>query len=362
MKISLVGTRGIPARYGGFETFAEEISPRLVQAGFDVAVQCDNCEIHNHEWSGVKLYYSPVTKSGNPLRYYFDGIRWGLSESDIVLVAGTGGSVFYFLNNFRDKILITNTDGIESGRLKWSLPKRWYVRLSEMLAVRYSNYLIADSQAVYNYLVSKYPSARNKTSIAEYGASINNQADPSVFEKYGVSPGKYYLVVSRIEPENNLLMIVEGFRKAKTGSRLLIVGPVTNTAFCKNLIENFSCEKILFPGGIYNKTELNSLRFACKAYIHGHSVGGTNPSLLEAMGNGNIILSHDNIFNREVTDNSQIYFKNSQGLAESINLVESISSEKKEVFQNKSMDRIKTYYNWNNILIKYSGIFRKFLT
>jgi glycosyltransferase involved in cell wall biosynthesis len=361
-RIAIIGTRGIPAHYGGFETFAEEISPRLVQAGFDVAVQCDNRDLQTQDWSGVKLYYSPITKSGHPLKYYFDGLQWGLRNADIILVAGTGGSFFYFLNIFHRKIIITNTDGLESGRRKWSLPKRWYVKLSEVLAARLSDHLIADSEAVSWYLKKKYPSAGHKISVAEYGAELNDHYDPEVPGKYSVMPWEYYLVVSRIEPENNLTMIIDGFLESKTRYPLLIVGPFGKTKYCLNLVEKFKSERVHFTGGIFNRRELNSLRFACKAYIHGHSVGGTNPSLLEAMGNGNITICHDNDFNREVTSGVQYYFTDPQDLARSINSVETMSKEETDDFRNKSLERIKTYYNWDNILKKYSAIFKKILS
>jgi glycosyltransferase involved in cell wall biosynthesis len=362
MKISIIGTRGIPAKYGGFETFAEEITPRLVQNGFDIAVQCDQSEKHYADWFGAKLYYSSYTKSTNPLKYYFDGIRWGLKNSDIVLIAGTGGSIFYFLNIFHRKIIITNTDGIESGRVKWSLLKRWYVKISEIFAVWFSDSLIADSIAVSQYLINKYRFAERKIDVVEYGAYLNELSDPVVLNKYNVRHEDYYLIICRIEPENNLMMILEGFSKAKTYCTLLIVGPLKNSRFCENLVKTFKSDRIRFLGGIYDKHEISSLRSSCKAYIHGHSVGGTNPSLLEAMGSGNLIICHDNVFNREVTSDSQLYFKSPSDLTESINLVEILPREKKKIFQDKGRERIISYYNWDNILTKYSGIFKKFLT
>jgi glycosyltransferase involved in cell wall biosynthesis len=360
MKIAIIGTRGIPAKYGGFETFAEVISIRLIQAGYSVVVQCDHSVIQDHEWYGIGLYYSHVTKSAHPLRYYFDGLYWGMRNADILLVAGTGGSIFYFLNFFYKKIIITNTDGLESGRLKWSLLKRWYIKLSEIIAVRSSDQLIADSEAVSVYLEKKYPAARHKITVAEYGATLNDNCDPEVLKRRSVIPGEYYLVISRIEPENNIGVIIEGFLESRTECPLLVVGPLVKTKYCSNLVNKLRNSRVQFLGGIYDRNELNSLRFGCKAYIHGHSVGGTNPSLLEAMGNRNLVICHDNVFNREVTLGSQFYFTGPQELARVVNIVEALPKEARDAFRNLSSERIRTYYCWDNILIKYSGIFNKF--
>jgi rhamnosyltransferase len=191
---------------------------------------------------------------------------------------------------------------------------------------------------------------------------LNNKFDPEALRRKNVKPWEYYLVVSRIEPENNIGVIIEGFLESKTEYPLLIVGPFVKTKYCSNLIDKYSSQRVQFAGGVYDKDELNSLRFACKAYIHGHSIGGTNPSLLEAMGNGNIVICHDNVFNREVTSGSQYFFTSPQDIARSIALVENLTLEETNSYRNQSMERIKTYYNWDNIITKYSGIFRKFLS
>ncbi|MFN8242285.1 MAG: DUF1972 domain-containing protein [Bacteroidales bacterium] len=148
-RIIITGSRGIPARYGGFETFAEEISALLVKRGFEVFVQCDPSENKLSELNGAKLFYATISKSSNPLIYHLQGLRWGLKNCDIVLVAGVGGAIFYFLKWFHKARLITNTDGIESVRSKWSLPYRLFLRLSEWLSVHMSDMVIADSKSTF---------------------------------------------------------------------------------------------------------------------------------------------------------------------------------------------------------------------
>lgn len=359
--IAITGTRGIPASYGGFETFAEEISGRLVKEGFEVMVQCDYRQDQITEFNGVRLFYSRVTKSSNPLLYYANGLLRGLKDADIILVTGTGGSVFYFINLFFRKIIITNTDGLESGRMKWSLPKRWYVKLSEYIAVRLSDHLIADSRAVSDYLIKQYPYAERKITVAEYGAYINKASDQKLLACYGIKPDKYLLVVSRLEPENNLVMILEGYIESETDNQIVIVGPVGDNDYSRMLKKKYSAPGIIFAGGIWERSILNSLRYNCTAYIHGHSVGGTNPSLLEAMGNGNLIICHDNVFNREVTSGMQFYFSSAGELSSVIQHIGIMPENEKEIYRKKSLERISSYYNWETVLKKYSGIFRKFL-
>lgn len=357
MKIAIIGSRGIPAKYGGFETFAEEISSLLTKNGFEVSVQCDHNEKPVNTLDGIGLYFSHVTKSDNPLRYYFEGIRWGLKNFDILLLTGCGGSIFYFLNIFKKRIIITNPDGLEHTRSKWSFPKRLYLKLSEALAVRFSDYIVSDSKSIKEYLLSTYKRAERKIRVIEYGTYVNEGYNKKILEKYSLLHKSYYLIVCRLEPENNLHLILQAFKKAVRNCPLVIVGNLVENKYVKKLYREYKSEEIRFIGGLYDKEELKSLRFSCKAYIHGHSVGGTNPSLLEAMGSRNLILCHDNAFNREVTDNSQLYFSNSSDCADQILYIEKMTEKEIESYSQNAINRIIEYYDWNRILIKYKNLF-----
>ena len=352
-KICLVGTRGIPARYGGFETFAEEISTLLAASGLEVAVQCEPGNEKISIYKGVSLFFSSVKKSGHPLKYFYEGISWGVKNCDIIIVASTAGSIFYWLNTFRRRTIITNPDGLEHKRRKWSLPKRAYLKLSEMMACRLSDYLVADSDAIRSYLNDKYGLTDKKIRVIEYGAYENLYCDDGVLADYRLVRNNYFLVVSRLEPENNIEMIIEGYTGAATVSPLVIVGNILDNRYVKSLVNRYSSDRIRFIGGIYDRQELNALRFACKAYIHGHSVGGTNPSLLEAMGSHNLILAHDNKFNREVTGNSQLYFSSAEQCRKNINEIELMSSGEIQKLKDDGHRLISEKYNWDNVLRKY---------
>jgi glycosyltransferase involved in cell wall biosynthesis len=359
MKIALIGTRGIPARYGGFETFAEKISVLLVQAGYTVDIQCIAGSYDQDSYKKAGLFYSSLTKSANPIRYYWEGLNWGCRNSDILLVATTGGSIFYFLKYFYKKEIITITDGIESKRSKWPLPHRMFLKFSEWMAARLSDYIIADSQKIREYLESAYPVARGKIHVIEYGADIVDSYNPEYLNEYGLEPGKYYLVVCRMEPENNIRMIIDGYKMTKSESKLVIVSNLTDSRYYRDIKAQADYPGICLTGGIYDVEKLKSLRFACRAYMHGHSVGGTNPSLLEAMGAGNICICHNNVFNREVTEGNQLYFSGSGDIKEIIEWMEIASPVILEKFRVSAYDRIKAHYTWDNILNKYVRLFRE---
>ena len=359
MKIGLVGTRGIPARYGGFETFAEEISPLLAANGIDITVQCDHDSYPLDEYKGVKLYFSSVTKSQKPLKYFYEGIKWGIRNNDVIIVVSTAASLFYFHNFFKRRIILTNPDGLEHRRKKWSVAKKTYLRLSEIFAVRFSDYLIVDSDSIRKYFISTYKGIGRKIKLIEYGAYQNRYSDSEVLNKYGLELNCYYLVVCRLEPENNLEMILNAYSDAATICPLVIAGNILNNNFVKSLVTRYSSARIKFIGGIYDRKELNALRFSCKAYIHGHSVGGTNPSLLEAMGSHNIILAHDNEFNREVTLGNQLYFSTSEQCRIRINEIELMAAKECERFKELSYSMVAAKYNWDNILKKYLDLLKE---
>lgn len=355
MKIAIVGTRGIPANYGGFETFAEEISRRLASNGMEVTVYCDASENQQSTYENVNLAYSSYVKSKNPLKFYYDCINLASKSHDILLVAGTGGSPFYWLPKLRKKKIITNIDGVESRRNKWSFLKKMYLKLSEIISIKFSDVIIADSIGIKDYVLENYNVRESKVQVIEYGAPINQHFDQQVLDLYGVKHNGYYLIVSRMEPENNVYTILEGYQKAQSDKPLIVVGNVTDSPYAQSLLK-FRSDKIKFVGGIYDKDKLAALRYSCFAYMHGHSVGGTNPSLLEALGSGNISICHDNIFNREVTGSQMFYFSTSQDVHDIIALIESSNELLLVPKKQFAINRISSYYTWDNMAEKYRRI------
>lgn len=366
MKVAIIGTRGIPAKYGGFETFAQEVSTRLVERGFDVTVVCPPGKEMPKEYNGVKLAYTKNTKDKNPLGYYLESVRWTVKEGfDVVLTCGQGGYAYIphiFTSKTKKPVFITNTDGIEHRRTKWNLLVRLAVVriLSEWNSVIFSHKLVADSKGIEDYLNKEYWWVPNKDiTVIEYGAQV---LDPdsfpeSLIEVYGLKHEGYHLVVSRLEPENNVSMIIEGYKNAKTDKPLIVVGNLNGNKYVKSLLDSAKGYDIRFLGGVYEPDKLKALRIHAASYLHGHSVGGTNPSLLEALGAANIVIGHDNPFNREVTDNKSFYFSNPQECSEAIEIVERLDDAKKKELKDGAVNRIKSYYNWNRIADEYVKLF-----
>ena len=223
--------------------------------------------------------------------------------------------------------------------------------------MKLSDFIIADSEAIKEHLTAKYKLSGEKIRIIEYGAPVVNGYDENILRKYDLQFGQYYLVVSRLEPENNIRMIIDGYLATETDKKLIIIGSLSGNRYVTQLIKDYQSCRIRFLGGIYDKSELSTIRFACKAYFHGHSVGGTNPSLLEAMGCGNITICHDNVFNREVTAGRQLYFKNSDQCKEIIDHLELIPPEQVYYMKESNLKRIRNLYNWDAIYEKYNTLF-----
>ena len=333
--------------------------------GMEITVICPKTDNPAPDYNGVKLLYADVTKDEKPMRYYIDSAALAVKQKfDIVLTCGQGGYA-YIPHLWRRKssrpIFITNTDGIEHRRTKWNKIVRLGVRfVGEMTSVIMSDYLVADSKGIKSYLEKEYRFVPDKKIFTiEYGAEVLDRSDypEEMLDRYGLKSGEYYLVVSRLEPENNVAMIIEGFKKAKTGKPLIVVGNLKATKYIDGIQESAKGADIRFIGGVYEPALLKALRIHAAAYLHGHSVGGTNPSLLEALGAGNIVIGHDNPFNREVTDNAMFYFSTPAECAEAIEKVENLGPEEIGRLKRLATDRIAGYYNWDRIAEEYGRMF-----
>lgn len=365
--IAIVGSRGIPNRYGGFEKFAEIISTELVRKGNNVYVSCEYTpEPKKSEYNGVSLFYFPIKPPKmNLLRilyeFLYDGysLLWASKNTDYVYMLGYSAAILFFIPKLFGKKLVVNHDGMEWKRSKFSSLVKYLLKLSERISVIWADEFIADSKEIKRYMDDKY----NINSIyISYGASEIQKVNwnlkilPECLKGININPS-YYLVVARLEPENNIETIVRGYLKSKTEKPLVIIGDFADPDY-ENRIKliissNASKDKrIIFTGGIYDLQLLNMLRQNCSAYIHGHSVGGTNPSLLEAMISKNLIIAHDNEFNREVCGNSGLFFKDIPDLKDKIELIEA-NFPKYLKLKDKAYSRVKREYSWDDITNRY---------
>jgi len=356
MRLAILGTRGIPAQYGGFETFAEELSTRLVQRGMEVTVYCEAAEGERPAtYRGVRLVHIAAPRLGPLTTILFDlRCLWHARKSfDVVYMLGYGTSAFCFLPRLWGSRVWINMDGIEWARSKWNrLAKLWF-KMMEACAMWTPDRVIADAQGILRHLQTRHrrlPLA----SVIPYGAPVPDVApDPGLLDEWQLTPGAYYLVVCRLEPENSVREIVKGYLQSGSKHPLVVVSNIEPARdYVKELLQ-LSDGRIRFIGPVYDKGKLLSLRYHALAYFHGHTVGGTNPSLLEALGCGNLVIAHDNVFNREVAGEAARYFHQEDDLAGTISAVESYPTELVEQIKTMAQERVLKAYGWGAITDAY---------
>jgi glycosyltransferase involved in cell wall biosynthesis len=358
MKISIIGTHGIPARYGGFETFAEQLALACANAGIKVRVvnEKSNPLVHLHE--NIEIIPSRFNKGESPLKFYRDSLRIAEEGSDIILCCGVGGAFHYKAIRKKGIRILTNVDGLEHLRKKYSLFQRAAVYLLQNYAAAGSSRIIADSHSVEKYWMKRFPKIKGKIRMISYGAGDCEPFDPSVLDALGLEKNEYFLAVARLVPENNVLEMVDAMRHYIGRKKLVITGKLEDTPYVRQLKEN-SNDKVLFTDAIYDKRILDSLRQGCYIYLHGHSVGGTNPSLLEALKAGCGCICHDNVFNREVTGDSQLYFDTWDDLSIILNLLEHKAADIDEL-KMRAAHRSQNY-TWGKIFNSYIELFNRLL-
>ena len=307
----LLGIRGVPAQHGGFETFAEYLCRYLVERGWHIVVYCQEDgggPVYESEWQRVRRIHIPIKIHGPLGTILFDlkSVVHSLRHNGIFLTLGYNTAIFNVMHRVFRKINVINMDGIEWKRKKWgAIAKAWFW-LNERLGCRFGDHLVADHPRIEDHLASRV--SRNKITMIPYGGLEVRRADVTHLEAYGLTPQNYAIVIARAEPENSILEIVEGFSCKKRGYRLLVLGNYSEDNAYQRAVLAAASSEVIFPGAIYDVNIVSSLRYYAAFYVHGHQVGGTNPSLVEALGAGNAILAHDNPFNRWVAKKGAIYF------------------------------------------------------
>jgi len=359
LNIAILGTRGIPNTYGGFEQFAEYLSVGLVKKGHHVTVYNPNFhdyEGNNYKGVSIKKIFSPESYIGGAANYIYDYncLRHALKQNfDIILECGHGCAVFYYILPIKRSKIFTNMDGLEWKRSKWGFLVRKLAKLNEKLAVKKSDYLVADNEGIRQYYIVEYD--KNATTIP-YGAVVFDSPQFKSLNKYGIEKRNYFLLIARLEPENSIEIILDGYDKSQSNCPLLVVGDDSHKygGYLKN---HFSKnENIKFLGGIYNDEIINNLRYYSRAYFHGHTVGGTNPSLLEAMACQALIIAHDNQFNRSVLNEHGTYFTYVNDVQNIINNIHKVEENKSKFIKNNLL-KIRNKYNWDKIVKEYETLF-----
>jgi glycosyltransferase involved in cell wall biosynthesis len=357
LKIGILGTRGIPNAYGGFEQFAEYLSAALVKKGHEVWVyNSSDHPYQNPDWNGVQIVHCKdwEEKIGTAGQFIYDYNCFSDARNrdfDILLQLGyTSSSIWYF--RWPDNMIhIVNMDGLEWKRAKYGKWTKRFLKWAEATAAKHGDILVADSKGIQEHLFSAYG---KQSTYIPYGASVVNDPDEDQLKAYELERYKFLLVIARIEPENNVEMIIKGYLGSAKKYPLVIVGNPGN-AFGSYLRKTYPSTHIKYIGAIYNLAVINALRFYSRLYFHGHSVGGTNPSLLEAMGCHCNIAAHDNLFNKAILTDSALYFSNAEDITVLIDREE--NEDTIQLRKAENIEKVRLLYNWPSIIDAYENLF-----
>lgn len=364
MKIALIGTRGVPANYGGFETCVEELGRDLVARGHSVTVYCRSSYYDKQldNYLGMELVYLPnlKRKSLDTLSHTFlSVIHAARHPFDLLMVFNAANSPALLIPWLLGKKMAINPDGLEWKRGKWGFWGKNYYKFAEWLATKLVARIVADSVAIQDYYKEAYGVS---SSFIPYGAKIQKSRNPEILDRIGVGPGDYFLQITRFEPENNPLLTIHAYKKLTTDKKLVLVGGVPYENAYSREIRAEACDRILLPGFIYDKELLSELWCNCYAYVHGNEVGGTNPALLQTMASGGFAIAIDVPFNREVLGDGGLYYKkNVTDLAEKMDWALR-NPEVLSEYQARAVNRIETQYNWAAVAEDYEALFLEFIS
>ena len=353
MRFAIVGTRGIPARYGGFETFTEELSTRLAARGHSVTVYCR--ERHPEPfYRGVRLAYLPTIR-----HKYFDTLAHALVSTlhllgrrfDAVLYCNAANAIYTWAPRLAGMPVALNVDGLERHRKKWNRAARSWYGLSEWLATWMPNVVVTDAQAIAAYYRDRYD---RDSAMIPYGADIGPVETAEILGTLGLEKKKYFLYVSRMEPENNALLVRESFERVNTELKLALIGDAPYAGEYIGRVRDTADPRVVIPGAIYGYgyRELGSY---CFAYIHATEVGGTHPALIEAMGRGALTLYLDTPENVEVAEDAGLPFTH-QNLSQVIEQALALSDAEREAWRERAMERVRSRYSWEHVTDEYEKL------
>lgn len=361
MRIAILGTRGIPANYGGFETFAEQLSTRLVERGHEVTVYCRSHHVPKEmaEYRGVCLKVLPTMKHkylDTVVHTFLSVIHAVCQRFDVVLICNAANAIFIPKLTWTGTPVAINVDGLERKRKKWNWLGRLYYSLGERASVWFATEVITDAKAIQDYYKAEY---RKDSTMIAYGADTERQRDAAAIKEFGVEPESYFLYVSRLEPENNAAMVIEAFRAVDTQLKLVIVGDAPYAEEYKQRLRDLADDdpRIIFTGFVFG-SGYKSLQQNAYAYIHATEVGGTHPALIEAMGYGNCVITYSTVENNEVVAEAAIRFSNIDELRSEMSRVANERALVDE-FRGKAQERIRSEYSWDKITDQYEELFER---
>jgi glycosyltransferase involved in cell wall biosynthesis len=361
MRIAILGTRGIPASYGGFETFAEHLATRLVARGHEVTVYCRAHYVSPRqlEYHGVKLQVLPTIRHkyfDTVVHTFLSAIHAVSGRYDAALICNCANAPFSPILRLTGTPVAINVDGLEHKRKKWGWLGRRYYHLAEYLSTLLPNEMVTDAQVIQDYYLTRH---QTQSTMIAYGSEIERRPDRAAVRKWRVEPNRYILYVSRLEPENNAHLVIEAFKKVRTAYRLLIVG---DAPYAEHYINSLKAQargdkRIIFTGFVFGQ-DYRALQQNAYCYIHATEVGGTHPALLEAMGYGNCVLTLATPENIEVVGEAGVPYIDEFDLAEKLQRVLRDGSLV-QAFRNRAQQRIQSHYDWDTVVDQYEQLFAR---
>lgn len=355
MKVAIIGTVGVPANYGGFESLVENLLGVHCPEDVDYTVYCSSKDMPDKrsEYKGAKLKYVSLHANGaQSIPYDILSMCRVISGYDVILVLGVSGCLFMpILKGISHSKIIVNIDGLEHRRAKWGSMARWVLRTSEAMAVKFADITVSDNKGIQDYVSETY--GKSSELIAYGGDHVKRDLTDSfinsTLDKYGLKKGDYAITVCRIEPENNSHTILEAF--SKTDKTLVFIGNWNHSEYSRQLREKYTVyPNIRILDAIYDLDVLYALRSSAGIYMHGHSAGGTNPSLVEAMFFGIPIIACDVVYNRETTENKAYYFKSTTDILSHLNSASLNGEEMIEIANRR--------YTWKHISEQYCKLYQ----
>lgn len=363
MKIAILGFRGIPSNYGGFETFIEQLAPRLVQKGHEVTVygRSNNIDYRGEYYKGVRLVILPTISHkylDTVVHTFLSIIHCLFCKYDVIFMLNAANSPFAFIPKITGKRVVLNVDGIERLRKKWNWIGKFYYRAGEYLATKLPDIIVSDADVIRKYYLETY---KKESTMIPYGTDIEKVNSKDVLEKFNLQPNNYVLYVSRLEPENNAHTVIEAFRRVRTDKKLVIVGDAPYATKYKMQLKKLASgdSRIVFTHFIFGQgyKEFQSHAYC---YIQATEVGGTHPALVEAMGFGNCVIVNGTPENIEVAGDAGIIYKKNDviDLREKIEYVIRNPGIIK-VYGEKARERVRANYSWDAVTDEYEGVFLK---
>jgi glycosyltransferase involved in cell wall biosynthesis len=359
MRIVILGTRGIPASYGGFETFAEHLSTRLVARGHEVTVygRAHYVSPRQLEYHGVRLKVLPTIRHkyfDTVVHSFLSAVHAVSSRFDAALICNAANAPFAPILRLTGTPVAINVDGLEHKRKKWGWLGRRYYLAAERLSTILPNVMVTDAQVIQDYYLARYNA---KSEMIAYGSEVERRPDRASVRRWRAEPNRYVLYVSRLEPENNAHLVIEAFKKVRTAYRLLIVG---DAPYAHDYISDLKArargdKRIVFTGFVFGQ-DYRALQQNAYCYVHATEVGGTHPALLEAMGYGNCVLTLATPENIEAVGDAGIAYADEFDLAEKLQRVLRDGSLVQS-YRNRAQIRVQRYYDWDRVVDQYEKLF-----